>query len=75
MAYQYPNEDPANQQLPSDTGVKRPNELIEFAKAWIGTALAFAVLYSGQARFQPTYYLSSQFATIFLLTALTAGLG
>jgi Zn-dependent protease len=75
MAYQYPNEDPSNQQLPTGTGIRRPNELIEFAKAWIGTALAFAVLYSGQARFQPAYYLSSRFVVVFLLTALTAGLG
>lgn len=73
MASQYPNEDPQDQQLP--TTARRPNELLEFAKAWIGTALAFAVLYSGQDRFQPAYYLSTRFATILLLTALTAGLG
>lgn len=75
MANQYPIEDPSNQQLPADSGLRRPNELLEFAKAWIGTALAFAVLYSGPSRFQPAYYLSTQFATVFLLTALTAGLG
>jgi Zn-dependent protease len=45
------------------------NEGWEFAKAWIGTALAFAVLYSG-GRFT-----SPVFPRILLLAALTAGLG
>lgn len=48
------------------TGLRQRNELLEFAKAWIGTALAFAVLYRG---------IPISFVTIFLLTALTAGLG
>lgn len=48
------------------TSLRQRNELVEFAKAWIGTALAFAVLYRG---------LPLSFITIFLLTALTAGLG
>lgn len=45
------------------------NEPLEFAKAWIGTALAFAVLYSGGRIASP------QFITLFILTALTAGIG
>ncbi len=45
------------------------NELLEFAKAWIGTALAFAILYSGGS------IASSRFLTLFMLTFLTAGVG
>ncbi len=44
-------------------------EGFEFLKAWIGTALAFAVLYSGGRLTSPV------FAQIFMLAALTAGLG
>jgi Zn-dependent protease len=46
-----------------------PNEGFEFAKAWLGTALAFAVLFTGGRIADP------QFATFLLLAALTAGLG
>lgn len=46
-----------------------PNEGFEFAKAWIGTALAFAVLFSGGR------VADRQFVTYLLLAALTAGLG
>ncbi len=45
------------------------NEGFEFAKAWLGTALAFAVLFSGGRLTDP------RFITILLLAALTAGLG
>lgn len=48
------------------TDLRQRNELFEFAKAWIGTALAFAVLYRSP---------SISFTTLFLITALTAGLG
>jgi len=44
-------------------------EGFEFLKAWIGTALAFAVLYSGGQIASPA------FVQIFILAALTAGLG
>ncbi len=46
-----------------------PNEGFEFAKAWLGTALAFAVLFSGGRIASP------RFVTLLLLAALTAGLG
>lgn len=59
---------------PGSDARQRP-ELIEFAKAWLGTALAFAVLFSGSSRSNPQYFLSSDFAIILLLAALTAGLG
>ncbi len=56
--------------------VRQRNEVVEFAKAWIGTALAFAILFStGSRRGSLQYFLSSEFATILLLAALTAGLG
>lgn len=45
------------------------NEGLEFAKAWLGTALAFAVLFSGGSIRDP------QFIRILLTAALTAGLG
>ena len=45
------------------------NEGFEFAKAWVGTALAFAVLFSGGDIRNP------RFVTILLMAALTAGLG
>ena len=44
-------------------------ELFEFAKAWLGTALAFAVLYTGGNVTSPL------FITFLILAALTAGLG
>lgn len=44
-------------------------EGLEFAKAWLGTALAFAVLFSGGRIANP------QFIRILLTAALTAGLG
>jgi Zn-dependent protease len=45
------------------------NEGLEFAKAWLGTALAFAVLFSGGSVTNP------RFVQILLVAALTAGLG
>ena len=45
------------------------NEGFEFAKAWLGTALAFAILFSGGDLREP------RFVTILLMAALTAGLG
>ena len=51
------------------------NEIFEFAKAWIGTALAFAVLFSGRNRSNLQFFVSSEFLTILVLAALTAGLG
>lgn len=59
-----------------EAGVRQRNEVVEFAKAWLGTALAFAVLFSGGDRQRGLqYFLSSDFAVILLLAALTAGLG
>jgi len=49
--------------------VPRRNEVVEFAKAWLGTALAFAVLFSNGNITSP------RFGTILLIAALTAGLG
>lgn len=57
------------------TALPRRSELWEFAKAWIGTALAFAILFSGSNRTELAWYLSSRFLTLFLLAALTAGVG
>lgn len=51
------------------------SELLEFAKAWLGTALAFAILFSGPDRTNPQYYTSGDFVLILLMAALTAGLG
>ncbi len=51
------------------TEARQRNELLELAKAWLGTALAFAVLFSGGAITHP------QFITLLLLAAFTAGLG
>jgi Zn-dependent protease len=45
------------------------NETLEFAKAWIGTALAFAVLFSGGRIASPRFF------TLLVLAALTAGVG
>lgn len=59
----------------SQAQLRQKNELFEFAKAWIGTALAFAVLFSGARRTDPQYYLSPAFFNLFLLAALTAGIG
>ncbi|CAA9302134.1 MAG: Uncharacterized Zn-dependent protease MJ0611 [uncultured Chloroflexia bacterium] len=53
---------------PGDNPAAR-NETLEFAKAWIGTALAFAVLFSGGRIASP------QFVTLLILAALTAGVG
>ena len=50
-----------------DTNPATRNEILEFAKAWIGTALAFAILYSGGRIASP------RFLTLLMLTALTAG--
>jgi Zn-dependent protease len=52
--------------LPDSAEAQQRNESIEFLKAWVGTALAFAVLYRG---------LPLSFVTILLITAFTAGLG
>lgn len=51
------------------------NEIVEFAKAWLGTALAFALLYSGGIGSDPQFLLSSRFLTLLILAAITAGLG
>ncbi|HZB95428.1 MAG TPA: hypothetical protein VE268_05685 [Herpetosiphonaceae bacterium] len=59
---QYPN-------FGGSPSVGAPNEGLEFAKAWIGTALAFAVLFSGGR------IADLRFVTYLLLAALTAGLG
>jgi Zn-dependent protease len=59
----------------SGTDVTQRNELLEFAKAWLGTALAFAVLFSSGQRDGLQFFLTSEFATVLLLAALTAGLG
>jgi Zn-dependent protease len=59
----------------SQAELRQKNELLEFAKAWIGTALAFAVLFSGARRTDLQYYLSPAFFNLFLLAALTAGIG
>ena len=52
--------------LPNSAEAQQRNESFEFLKAWVGTALAFAVLY----RQAPL-----SFVTILLITAFTAGLG
>src|SRR4051794_29315651 len=49
--------------------VSERNETLEFAKAWLGTALAFAVLFSHGNVASPS------FITVLLMAALTAGLG
>lgn len=55
--------------ISGDRRVGGRGELLEFAKAWVGTALAFAVLFSnGDVR-------NPQFLTLLLMAALTAGLG
>lgn len=59
----------------SQAQLREKNEPLEFAKAWIGTALAFAILFSGARRTDLQYYLSSDFFSLFLLAALTAGIG
>lgn len=51
------------------TEAARRNELLELAKAWIGTALAFAVLFTRGNISDP------RFGTFLLLAAFTAGLG
>ena len=57
------------------TRLRGRNELLEFAKAWIGTALAFAILFSGPDRTNFQYLTSPLFVRVLLLAALTAGLG
>lgn len=52
--------------LPDSTQAQQRNEAFEFLKAWVGTALAFAVLYRD---------LPLSFVTILLITTFTAGLG
>jgi Zn-dependent protease len=52
--------------LPNSAEAAQRNETFEFLKAWLGTALAFAVLYRT---------LPLSFVTILLITAFTAGLG
>lgn len=52
--------------LPNSAEAAQRNETFEFLKAWVGTALAFAVLYRT---------LPLSFVTILLITAFTAGLG
>jgi Zn-dependent protease len=55
--------------------VGRPNEILEFAKAWLGTALAFAVLFGGIRLNTIDRLTSPGFLQLLLLTALTAGVG
>lgn len=52
--------------LPNSAEAQQRNEAFEFLKAWVGTALAFAVLYRT---------LPLSFVSILLITAFTAGLG
>ncbi|HEY0605938.1 MAG TPA: hypothetical protein VGD58_23645 [Herpetosiphonaceae bacterium] len=52
--------------LPNSAEAQQRNEAFEFLKAWVGTALAFAVLYRT---------LPLSFVTILLITTFTAGLG
>lgn len=53
----------------SPTNPASRNETLEFAKAWVGTALAFAILFSGGRIASP------RFVTMLILAALTAGVG
>lgn len=55
--------------------VGRPNEIVEFAKAWFGTALAFAVLFSGIRLGNLSLLTTPGFLRLLLLTGLTAGVG
>lgn len=55
--------------ISGDRQIGGRGELLEFAKAWVGTALAFAVLFSNGDLRHP------QFFTLLLTAALTAGLG
>jgi Zn-dependent protease len=50
----------------STSDLSQRNEAFEFIKAWLGTALAFAVLYRD---------LPLSFVTVLLIAGLTAGLG
>lgn len=56
------------------TEARRPNEIWEFGKAWLGTALAFAVLFSSGNR-NIAFFTSPAFFRLLLITALTAGVG
>lgn len=55
--------------------VGRPNEILEFAKAWLGTALAFAVLFGGVSFGDISTLTSPAFLRVLLVAALTAGVG
>jgi Zn-dependent protease len=55
--------------------VGRPNEIVEFAKAWLGTALAFAVLFGGVRLGNLDRLSSPGFLQLLLLSGLTAGVG
>ncbi len=59
----------------SNQQMRRPNELLEFAKAWLGTALAFAVLFGGVRLGNVEVVTSPRFLQLLLLAALTAGVG
>ncbi len=54
--------------IPNDSSanLSQRNEAFEFIKAWVGTALAFAILYRN---------LPLSFVTVLLIAGLTAGLG
>lgn len=64
-----------NSAFSSQPQVGRPNEVVEFAKAWLGTALAFAVLFSNVSFGNIEALTSPQFLEWLLLAALTAGVG
>ncbi len=53
--------------------VGRPNEIVEFAKAWLGTALAFAVLFGNVGFNNISALTSPAFLRVLLVAALTAG--
>lgn len=55
--------------------MRQRNEVLEFAKAWLGTALAFALLYTGGLRGSLQSLLSPGFLMALGLAAITAGLG
>ena len=59
--------------FPNSQRVGRPNEIVEFGKAWLGTALAFAILF-GQVRLNTIERITSPgFLQFLLVAALTAG--
>lgn len=61
--------------LSGQSRTDRPNEIVEFAKAWLGTALAFAVLFGGVGFSDLGALASSEFLRVLLVAALTAGVG